>query len=325
MASQVTIVAGGAGFIGSHLCERLISVGRKVIALDDLSTGNIENLSNIINHPYFHFVYHDITEKWETAESVGEIFNLACPASPKQYQKDPIKTYLTSSLGSKNLLDLATEKRARILLASTSEVYGDPLQTPQRECYWGNVNTTGDRSCYDEGKRGAETLFHCYHKSKGTDIRIIRIFNTYGPRMSSEDGRVIPNFIIQALFGKALTINGTGVQTRSFMYVSDLVNAILNIMQDGMPSFPVNIGNPHEISINQLADIIVRLTNSTSSMHFNPLPMDDPKRRCPDIDRARAYLNGWRPSVQLEEGLNLTISYFNQQIHKLTNHESFVY
>ena len=319
MISSHIIVAGGAGFIGSHLCEKLIHSGKKVIAIDDLSTGTLENLSDLYRHPDFAFLNHNIIDPFHIDGNIEAIYNLACPASPKQYGLDPIKTFLTSIVGSKNLLDLALEKRARILLASTSEIYGDPSISPQSENYCGNVNPVGERSCYDEGKRGAETLFNDYNRCLGVDTRIIRIFNTYGPRMSPKDGRVIPTFITQALKKKPLTINGSGEQTRSFMYIDNLIDAITGLMEPGVTHSPVNIGNPEEITINRLAEIISDILDEPLILTHNPLPADDPQKRCPDISRVSDILDGWKPTVDIRKGLERTINYFRNKQSFNTN------
>lgn len=308
--SNTALVAGGAGFIGSHICKTLMKSGKRVICLDNLSTGSMRNIQPFNNNPQFSFLNHDIVNPFSYDGPIDEIYNLACPASPLQYQKDPVHTFKTSILGSINLLDLAKDKGARILLASTSEVYGNPLVHPQTESYWGNVNPDGIRSCYDEGKRGAETLFCDYHRAYGVDTRIIRIFNTYGPGMSCEDGRVVSNFLVQALCGETITVNGDGTQTRSFQYVSDLVEGIMRTMEDGVSAYPINLGNPHEITINELVDVILELTGSTSQVTHQILPQDDPLRRRPDITRAQQVLRGWKPTVDLHEGLRQTMDYF---------------
>lgn len=305
------LVVGGAGFVGSHLCWKLLQVGyAHVICLDNLQTGSINNIANLQKDERFTFIRHDIIHPISIDQHVDEIYNFACPASPKQYQKDPIHTFKTSIIGSINLLDMAKENGSRILLASTSEVYGNPLVPQQNESYWGNVNSYGIRSCYDEGKRGAETLFHDYNAMYGVDTRIIRIFNTYGPRMSIDDGRVVSNFIVQALKGEPLTIYGDGSQTRSFQYIDDLIEAIFRIMQDGVPNSPINVGNPNEISVKNLAYMILHMTRSNSVVSYVPLPQDDPCRRNPDIHLATKILNGWTPQVPLKEGLAHTIDYF---------------
>lgn len=310
------LVTGGAGFVGSHLCRRLLEMGySEVLCVDSLITGRLENISSLSSSSGFSFVRHDIIEPLSVEGKLDEIYNLACPASPKHYQQDPIHTFKTSVLGSLNLLDLAKTKGCKILQASTSEVYGDAKETPQAESYWGNVNPYGLRSCYDEGKRGAETLFHDYHQAYGVDTRIVRIFNTYGPCMSADDGRVIPNFITQALHGEPLTIYGDGSQTRSFMYIDDLIDALVLAMWDGVPHKPINIGNPQETTVRQLADTVIRLTGSHSKLAYLPLPADDPCKRLPDIAKCRKALPAWHPKVGLEEGLSNTIAYFTQHMY----------
>jgi len=309
------LVVGGAGFVGSNLCRRLLADDKQVICIDDLSTGQEGNLKQFIQDSPFEFILHDITEPLHIDGDVDEIYNLACPASPIQYQKDPVKTFKTSVIGSINLLELAKEKHSRILLASTSEVYGNAMETPQREDYYGNVNPNGPRSCYDEGKRGAEVLFSDYHRIYGVDTRIIRIFNTYGPNMRVDDGRVISTFITQALKGVRLTINGDGTQTRSFMYIDDLIEGMIRTMSsDSSGDSPINIGNPDERSIKNLAETIQRLTHSSCGIMYRPLPENDPNRRCPDISRAQRQLGGWHPKISLEEGLIKTINYFKRLI-----------
>ena len=309
------LVAGGAGFIGSHLCDRLVDEGFHVICVDNLSTGRKDNIRHLMRHPGFEFMEHDITVPLPL-HGLSMIYNLACPASPAHYQKDPVRTYKTSVIGSMNLLDLARENGARILLASTSEVYGDPQVAVQSESYWGNVNPYGLRSCYDEGKRGAETLFHDYDSMHGVDTRVIRIFNTYGPRMSADDGRVVSNFIVQALRGEPLTIYGDGSQTRSFQYVDDLISAAMSVMQDGVRHGPINVGNPNEVTVRDLAGMVLRITGSRSRISYNPLPQDDPCRRKPNISLAMRDLNGWSPKVGLEEGLARTVDYFRKVANK---------
>ncbi|HUT23935.1 MAG TPA: UDP-glucuronic acid decarboxylase family protein [Sumerlaeia bacterium] len=305
----VNLVTGGAGFIGSHLCERLLDRGEEVLCLDNFFTGRKENVTHLLGQPRFELIRHDITEPIRV--EVDRIYNLACPASPVHYQYNPVKTIKTNVLGALYTLGLAKRVKARILQASTSEVYGDPVEHPQTESYWGNVNPVGLRSCYDEGKRVAETLFFDYHRQNGVDIRVARIFNTYGPRMLIDDGRVVSNFIVQALRGEPLTIYGDGSQTRSFCYVSDLVEAIIRFMDcDGFTG-PVNMGNPEEFTIRQLAEAILRITGSSSKIVSKPLPADDPVRRCPDIGLAREKL-GWSPTVSLEEGLEKTVAYFSE-------------
>ena len=309
-----TIVAGGAGFIGYHLCKRLLKEGRNIVCVDNLSTGNLNNVSKYIGKDNFIFLNHDVVNALSIDCNVDEIYNLACPASPVQYQKDPVHTFLTSVVGTKNLLELAKEKNARILHFSTSEVCGNPSMSPQREDYWGNVNMYGPRSCYDEGKRGAETLFHDYQEQYGIDTRIVRVFNTYGPKMAINDGRVVSNFIVQALQGKPLTIYGNGKQTRSLQYIDDLIEGVLRMMADDVPHTPINLGNPHEMNIGEIADLILRLTGSSSPIVYYPLPQDDPQQRCPDISKATKLLDGWQPRIGIEEGLLKTIEYFKKEI-----------
>jgi UDP-glucuronate decarboxylase len=307
------LITGGAGFIGSHLCDRLLSEGNEVICLDNFFTGRRKNIEHNLSHPYFELVRHDITTSYMA--EVDEIYNLACPASPVHYQYNPIKTVKTSVMGAINMLGLAKRLKAKILQASTSEVYGDPQIHPQPEAYWGNVNTIGLRSCYDEGKRCAETLFMDYHRQNGVRIKIVRIFNTYGPRMHPDDGRVVSNFIVQALRGNDITIFGDGNQTRSFQYVDDLLEGIIRMMKtpDEITG-PVNIGNPNEFSMLELATKIIDLTGSKSRIVYQPLPADDPKQRQPEISKASELLDGWKPVVQLEEGLKKTISYFEKEL-----------
>lgn len=314
--SQKIIVTGGAGFIGSHLCERLIAAGHEVICVDNFYTGRKANIAHLLDHPRFDVVRHDITEP--LVLQADQVYNLACPASPGHYQADPIHTMKTSVLGAINLLGLARRTRARSLLASTSEVYGDPLVHPQPESYWGHVNPCGIRSCYDEGKRSAEALYFDYHRQHGIPVKVVRIFNTYGPRMRADDGRVVSNFVVQALKGQPLTIYGDGRQTRSFCYVDDLVDGLMKMMAtpDEVVG-PVNLGNPGEFTMLELAEAVKRLTNSRSRIVFEPLPQDDPKRRQPDITRARAVL-GWQPLVQLEQGLLRTIAHFEAQLSRGT-------
>jgi len=306
------LVTGGAGFIGSHLCERLLAEGNEVICMDNYFTGTKTNVIHLLDNPYFELVRHDVTEPYYA--EVDQIYNLACPASPIHYQYNAIKTIKTSVMGAINMLGLAKRVKARILQASTSEVYGDPMVHPQPEPYWGNVNPIGIRSCYDEGKRCAETLFMDYHRQNNLEVKIIRIFNTYGPRMHKQDGRVVSNFIVQALEGKDITIYGDGSQTRSFQYVDDLVEGMIRMMNaDGSFVGPVNIGNPGEFTMLQLAQQILEMTGSKSQIKFMPLPADDPKQRQPDIDLAEKML-GWKPSVSLQEGLSKTISYFEKVV-----------
>ena len=307
------LVTGGAGFIGSHLCERLLKDGNDVICLDNYFTGSKDNIRHLISNDHFELVRHDITQPY-TAE-VDEIYNLACPASPIHYQHDPVKTIHTCVIGSMNMLGLAKRVGAKILQASTSEVYGDPNIHPQVESYWGNVNPIGIRSCYDEGKRCAETLFMDYHRQNNLRIKIIRIFNTYGPRMSMNDGRVVSNFIVQALRGEDITIYGDGKQTRSFQYVDDLVEGMVRMMETRDEFLgPVNIGNPGEFTMLELAEKVIELTGSSSRIIFKPLPQDDPRQRKPDITIAHRELDGWQPSIKLDEGLQKTINYFKNII-----------
>ena len=302
------MVAGAAGFLGSHLTDSLLSQGHHVIGLDNLYTGRMENIHHLRDNSKFHFIHHDVTSPIDM--EVDQIYNLACPASPVHYQRYPVQTIKTSFLGALNLLELANRTNARILQASTSEVYGDPSVSPQPETYWGNVNPIGIRSCYDEGKRAAESLFFDYHRQFGTDIRVARIFNTYGPRMDLEDGRVVSNFIVQALKGDDITIYGNGSQTRSFCFVTDLVDGLIALMnQETALATPVNIGNPKEFSMIELAEKVISLTNSKSTLAYAPLPSDDPQQRKPDIRKAQSLLN-WNPKVQLEEGLLRTIEEF---------------
>ncbi|MBX3283004.1 MAG: SDR family oxidoreductase [Acidobacteria bacterium] len=303
------LVTGGAGFIGSHLCERLIADGDEVICLDNFFTGRKANIEHLLTDPHFELVRHDVTEP--ILLEVDQIYNLACPASPVHYQYNPIKTVKTNVMGTINMLGLAKRVKARILQASTSEVYGDPIEHPQTEEYWGNVNPIGLRSCYDEGKRVAETLMMDYHRQSGVDTRIVRIFNTYGTRMLENDGRVVSNFIVQALRGEKLTIYGDGSQTRSFCYVSDLVDGIVRLMNTVADDIhlPVNIGNPGEFTMNELADEIGKATGRKVEIGHLPLPQDDPKQRQPNIERAKNLL-GWEPKVPLAEGLKKTVEYF---------------
>jgi len=303
------LVTGGAGFLGSHLCDRLIAQGHHVIALDSFFTGNRRNIAQLADHPNFETIEHDVVDPIHI-DGLDEIYNLACPASPVHYQHDPIHTMKTSVLGALNMLELARKSNAKIFQASTSEVYGDPIVHPQPEGYWGHVNPIGIRSCYDEGKRAAETLFFDYHRQHQLRIRVVRIFNTYGPRMAADDGRVVSNFIVQALQGKDLTVYGEGLQTRSFCYADDLVEGFIRLMNaDDTVTGPVNIGNPGEFTMLELAERVLRLTGSQSKLIHFPLPEDDPKQRRPDIAKAKELL-GWAPTVALEEGLARTIAYF---------------
>lgn len=310
---KAIVVTGGLGFIGSHLCLRLLKDGHKVMCLDDLSTGQIEHLGMFDTCPNFRFIRHDIADPISFEDKVDEIYNLACPASPVHYQHNPVKTTQTSVVGTMNMLELARIHGCKILQASTSEVYGDPKEHPQRESYYGNVNINGIRSCYDEGKRCAESLCLDYHRQFAVRVKIIRIFNTYGPNMAQNDGRVISNFILQALKNKDITIYGDGTQTRSFQYVDDLIEGMLRMMDtDDDFTGPVNIGNPEEVTISHLAEEIVDLVHSGSKICYCSLPSDDPCRRCPDITLAHKALNGWEPHICLKEGLKKTIDYFRR-------------
>lgn len=300
------LVTGGAGFLGAHLCRRLVNQGHEVICLDNLFTSQKSNIQDLIGRPNFEFVRHDVTEPFHA--EVDQIYNLACPASPVHYQYNPIKTMKTSFMGAYNMLGLAKRVGARILQSSTSEVYGDPAMSPQNEDYWGNVNCTGVRSCYDEGKRAAETLFFDYHRQHGVDIRVARIFNTYGPGMHPYDGRVVTNFIMQALAGTDITIYGDGSQTRSFCFVEDNIDGLIALMNQEETTGPINVGNPNEFTIKQLAELTIELTGSSSKLISLPLPHDDPKQRKPDIARAKKFL-GWEPKTQLREGLTSTIAF----------------
>ncbi|HUW07451.1 MAG TPA: UDP-glucuronic acid decarboxylase family protein [Williamwhitmania sp.] len=309
------LVTGGAGFIGSHLCERLLNESNEVICLDNFFTGSKQNIVHLLDNPYFELVRHDVTAPYFA--EVDEIYNLACPASPIHYQYNPIKTVKTSVQGAINMLGLAKRLKAKILQASTSEVYGDPTVHPQPETYWGNVNPIGPRSCYDEGKRCAETLFMNYYYQNSVKIKIIRIFNTYGPRMNPNDGRVVSNFIVQALNGEDITVYGNGNQTRSFQYVDDLVEGMIRMMNTRDEFIgPVNIGNPVEFSMLELAEQVIKLTKSKSKLSFKPLPQDDPTQRKPEISLARKELNGWEPSVNLHDGLEKTIFFFKTLLNK---------
>ena len=312
MIKKKILVTGGAGFLGSHLCERLLQEGNEVVCLDNYFTGQKQNVVHLIQHPYFELIRHDVTMPFFI--EVDEIYNLACPASPIHYQYNPIKTVKTSVMGAINMLGLAKRIKAKVLQASTSEVYVDPEIHPQTEDYWGHVNPIGPRSCYDEGKRVAETLFLNYHKQNHVRIKILRIFNTYGPRMHPNDGRVVSNFIVQALRGEPITIYGDGSQTRSFCYVDDLIDGMIRLMNSRDDFIgPVNVGNPGEFTMRELADLVLKLTGSHSKMVYLPLPADDPSQRQPNIDLARKEL-GWQPVVPLEEGLNRTIAYFKTLI-----------
>ncbi len=302
------LVTGGLGFIGSHLCEKLIKLQNYVICLDNEFTGNLKNIQHLLKHPNFEFIRHDIVDPIKL--EIDEIYHLACPASPKAYQYNSIKTIKTNILGTLNMLGLAKRTKSKFLLTSTSEIYGDPNISPQHEEYWGNVNTIGIRSCYDEGKRLAETLTMEYNRNHNLNTRIARIFNTYGPNLSSDDGRVISNFICQALKNNDITIYGDGTQTRSFCYINDLIEGLIKLM-DSNYNLPVNIGNPNEITIKKIAELIVNMTRSKSKIIYLPLPKDDPTNRKPDINRAKEVLN-WKPKIKLEEGLIKTINYFKK-------------
>lgn len=303
------MVTGGAGFLGSHLCDRLIADGHEVICLDNFITGSKRNIAHLLGCSAFELMRHDVTDPFKA--EVDRIYNLACPASPPHYQYNAIKTIKTSVMGAIHCLGLAKRTRARVFQASTSEVYGDPTEHPQRESYWGNVNPVGIRSCYDEGKRCAETLFMDYHRQNDVDIRIVRIFNTYGPRMHPNDGRVVSNFIVQALRGDDLTIYGDGTQTRSFCYVDDLIEGFVRLMEHSTLTTPVNIGNPGEFTMLELAELVLKKVGGRSKITYHPLPGDDPKQRRPDITLAKSEL-GWEPKVSLDEGLDRTIGYFRE-------------
>lgn len=312
-AAKTAIVAGGAGFLGSHLCEWLLHEGHRVICVDNFLTGATGNLVELDSHVRFSLMERDICRPLDVRAKIDQVYNLACAASPPRYQADPIHTMRTCVLGTLNLLELAERNNARFVQASTSEVYGDPEQHPQREDYWGNVNCTGPRACYDEGKRAAEALCFDFLREGRADVRVARIFNTYGPRMQRDDGRIISNLIVQSLAGQPLTVYGDGSQTRSFCYVSDLVRGLVALMEaEPNPALPINLGNPREFTINELADLVVKATGSRSSISFLPLPEDDPQRRRPDISLAKRLL-GWQPRIPLEEGLKTTIRYFRRE------------
>jgi len=312
IAKGRVLVTGGAGFIGSHLCERLLGDGYDVLCVDNYYSSTKDNIAHLLEHPRFEVIRHDVT--FPLYVEVDQIFHLACPASPVHYQRDPVQTTKTAVHGSINMLGLAKRTGARILLTSTSEIYGDPLVHPQTEDYWGNVNPIGPRACYDEGKRAAETLFFDYHRQHNLDIKVVRLFNTYGPRMHPQDGRVVSNFIMSALTGAPLTVYGEGQQTRSFCYVSDLIDGLIAMMNSGSDvTGPINLGNPGEFTIGELANIVIEKTNSESKIDYLPLPVDDPIRRQPDITRARAAL-GWEPTIALGEGLDTTIAHFKQHV-----------
>ncbi len=306
---KTILITGGAGFIGSHLSERLIREGNRVICVDNLFTGSEKNIAHLKNNLNFKFIKHDIIDPFQIDELVHQIYNLACPASPVHYRENPIRTVKANTIGVINILGMAKKHKARILQASTSEVYGDPLEHPQKESYWGNVNPIGPRACYDEGKRVAETLFFDYHREHGLEIRVARIFNTYGPRMSPNDGRVVSNFVVQALRGDDMTIYGDGSQTRSFCFVSDLVDGLIRLMNSENFIGPVNLGNPSELTVQSIAEKIIGLTGSKSKIVYKELPENDPRKRKPDITLAKAKL-GWEPKISLEEGLRKTIKYF---------------
>ncbi|MFA6659426.1 MAG: UDP-glucuronic acid decarboxylase family protein [Victivallaceae bacterium] len=314
MRKKTFLVTGGSGFIGSHLCERLLNDQHDVICVDNFFTGSKDNIRHLLDNPNFEIMRHDIT--WPLYVEADAIFNLACPASPIHYQRDPVQTTKTCIIGAVNMLGLAKRLKIPILQASTSEVYGNPLEHPQTESYWGNVNPIGIRSCYDEGKRCAETLFFDYNRQLNTEIKVVRIFNTYGPRMRPDDGRVVSNFIVQALSGKDITIYGNGDQTRSFCYVSDLIDALVKMMNTGAEvTGPINLGNPGEFTILELATLVIELTGSKSKLIFESLPEDDPVKRRPDIAKAKQILN-WKPSVQLKDGLMETIKYFDSYLKR---------
>ncbi len=308
MRVKRVLISGGCGFLGSHLCDRLIADGHQVLCVDNLYTGTRANVAHLLSHPRFEFLRHDVT--FPLYVEVDQIYNLACPASPVAYQRDPVQTVKTCVHGAINMLELAKRTGATILQTSTSEVYGDPAVHPQTEDYWGNVNPIGVRSCYDEGKRCAETLFMDYHRQHGIRVKVARIFNTYGPRMQPDDGRVVSNFIVQALRGEDLTVYGDGRQTRSFCYVDDLVDGLMRLMSAaGDVTGPVNLGNPEEITMHDLVSLVVAMTASTSMITYTPAPADDPRRRCPDISLARRLL-GWQPQTNLRTGIATTIAYF---------------
>jgi UDP-glucuronate decarboxylase len=317
MLRKRVLVTGGAGFLGSHLCERLLADGFDVLCVDNYFTGTKDHIAHLLGHPHFEMLRHDVT--FPLYVEVDEIFNLACPASPVHYQFDPVQTTKTSVHGAINMLGLAKRVKAKIFQASTSEVYGDPVVHPQTEEYRGNVNPIGPRACYDEGKRCAETLFFDYHRQHKLNIRVARIFNTYGPRMHPNDGRVVSNFVIQALKGEPITVFGDGKQTRAFCYVDDLVEGFIRLMAaPNDVSGPINLGNPHEFTIAELAELVIDLTGAKSKVVYRPLPVDDPMQRCPDISKARALL-GWEPKVPLREGLQLTIAYFDALLRGKTS------
>ena len=312
MSRRRILVTGGSGFLGSHLCERLLKDGHEVVCLDNFFTGSRANVEHLLDNHRFELMRHDVTERM-TME-VDEVYHLACPASPIHYQRNPVRTIRTAVEGTLNMLDLAREAKARILIASTSEVYGDPTEHPQRETYWGNVNPIGPRACYDEGKRCAESLAVSYAMQYAVEVRIVRIFNTYGPRMHENDGRVVSNFVVQALRGEPLTVYGDGQQTRSFCYATDLIEGFIRLMASPHGVDPVNLGNPRETTVRELAEMIKKLTGSRSEIVKEPLPTDDPTRRRPDISRAQKLLDGWGPKVPLEEGLSATVADFAKRL-----------
>ena len=309
-----TLITGGAGFVGSHLARRLLAEGEEIVCLDNLRTGKEKNIADLLGNSRFSFVEGDVRK--DLPDGAARIYNLASPASPPHYQRDPVDTFTTNVMGMQNVLEYAKRTGAKVVQASTSEIYGDPLESPQKESYWGNVNPIGTRSCYDEGKRAAETLSADHAREYGTDVRIARIFNTYGPAMDPEDGRVVSNFIVQALHNEPLTIYGDGGQTRAFQYIDDLIGGLIGLMRSDkdLKGAPVNLGNPRENTVKELAELVLRMIpESKSSIEYRPLPADDPRRRCPDIARAKEIL-GWEPKVSLEEGLLKTIAYFRQTI-----------
>jgi len=318
-SERVVMVAGGAGFIGANLCRRLLERGDNVICIDNLETGRHQNVAGLVSNPSFRFYLHDIISPFSVTGPVDQIYNLACPASPKKYQKDPIHTFLTSVIGALNLLDIAALKNATVLQSSTSEVYGDPDVSPQSESFRGLVNTIGPRACYDEGKRAAETLFHDMYEVRHVDVRIARIFNTYGPMMDSEDGRVVSNFVVQALKGEALTVYGTGEQTRSFCYISDMLDGLIALMECVVcGADPVNLGNPIEFTINELAELVSNRIPTAGGVVYEGLPEDDPHQRRPDISLAKSRM-GWEPTVSLSEGLEETIKYLRAELEEIQN------
>ena len=310
---KTAVVTGGAGFVGSHLCERLLHDGYRVVSIDNFYTGRKEHIAHLLSNPDFESIEADVEYSLSLDGPIAHIYHLACPASPVAYQRDPVKTVRTNVLGMINMLEFARNKGARILQASTSEVYGDPLEHPQTENYRGHVNTLGPRACYDEGKRCAETLCMDYHRQHGTDVKIVRIFNTYGPRMAPDDGRVVSNFVVSALKGEDIVVYGDGAQTRSFQYIDDLLNGLVAMMKKEDFVGPVNLGNPGEYTMNELAEKVRQMTGTKSTIVFKPLPEDDPRKRCPDISLAKKNL-GWKPVISLDEGLGKTIKYFKEML-----------